>query len=61
MMPFPPDPRELPYTPWETLDEHTERLKVPGGWIVRSYLSGYQAKAVHQVYVPDPGHLWVNK
>ncbi len=42
-------------TPWEKiLDKQTERLKVPGGWIVRSFL----ASALHQVFVSDPDYTW---
>jgi hypothetical protein len=33
----------------------TERLKVPGGWIVRSRFS----TSVHQVFIADSEHTWV--
>lgn len=41
----------------QTLESH--RLKVPGGWIVRSITSRYQAGAdVSQIFVADPEHKW---
>ena len=43
---------------WKKIDEYTDRLKVPGGWIVRSYDLGMQSKALHQVFISDPGHTW---
>ena len=40
----------------------SDRLKVPGGWIVRSCFSyaSYAGGgcAIHQVFVPDPTHEW---
>ena len=39
---------------WENIDEDTDRLKVPGGWIVRSWVM----RSVHQVFISDPGHTW---
>lgn len=53
---------------WELLDSgpstagpRTERLKVPGGWIVRSTIPhGYNAgSAVHQIFIEDEAHEWV--
>jgi len=44
---------------WEEIDDSTDRLKVPGGWIVRSYATGIDAKTIHQVFVEDSGHTWV--
>jgi hypothetical protein len=41
---------------WEEIDEDTDRLKTPNGWIVRSYLSG---SSIHQVIINDPDHEWV--
>jgi hypothetical protein len=35
---------------WYTLDQNTQIMKVSGGWVIRSYITG---TAVHQVYVPD--------
>lgn len=47
---------------WETIDELTERLRVPSGWIVRSTmwrtLAGSVSITTHQVLVPDVGHKW---
>jgi len=34
------------------------RLKVPGGWIVRSYLWLSGGMAVAQTFVSDPNHEW---
>lgn len=41
----------------------SDRLKVPGGWIVRSFVgySGSSSKTgchVVQTFVQDPDHLW---
>ena len=52
---------------WETIDETSERLKVPGGWIVRSYVvknshiqNGTSVSVgLHQVFVSDPEYLWI--
>lgn len=46
---------------WEKISLQSDRLKVPGGWIVRSYLDvGVTARAcsIHQVFISDPEHLW---
>ncbi len=32
----------------------SDRLKVPGGWIVRSVISG----AIEQTFVADPLYVW---
>ena len=47
---------------WEKIDGITERLIVPGGWIVRSRLvketvSGV-AVSIHQVFISDPSYEW---
>jgi len=52
---------------WESIDLidsriSSDRLKVPGGWLVRSiYLRGQQdgSCALHQIFVADPNHEWV--
>jgi len=53
---------------WEKIQEkmgseHTSeshRLKVPGGWIVRTMVSRYHAGAdVAHTFVADPQHEWV--
>ena len=41
---------------WEYLESITSRLKVPGGWIYKTY--GVQT--VCTVYVPDP-EFWTKK
>jgi len=43
---------------WEFISDHADRLKVPGGWIVRSW-GGYESgKALHQVFIKDVDHVW---
>jgi hypothetical protein len=49
---------------WETIDETSHRLKVPGGWIIRSYilarvLTGNVSAAMDMIFVKDPNHEWV--
>lgn len=45
---------------WEMVEKYTEspmsteRMKVPGGWIVRSD----SHNGVAQTFVSDPGHMW---
>lgn len=43
---------------WEIIDDYTDRLKVLGGWIVRTGTIGVQGSTVHQVFVPDEKHEW---
>jgi len=50
---------------WETIteDPFCYRLKVYGGWIMKSVLKersdrGSIALAVSMVFVPDPNHEW---
>ena len=38
---------------WEDITDYTERLMVPGGWIVRSHGDG-----IHQVFIKDSNHGW---
>jgi len=41
------------------IDGSSDRLKVPGGWIVRSLMSlGVNAISIHQIFVPDPEYKW---
>jgi len=40
----------------------SDRLKVPGGWIVRSYTKtgAFSNKGgIHQIFIPDINHKWV--
>lgn len=37
----------------------SDRLKVPGGWVVRSIVIGNGNRDVNQVFVTDPKHEWV--
>lgn len=49
---------------WEPIDDESDRLKVPGGWIVRSWIKiertaiGIAAASIHQVFIEDPSHSW---
>lgn len=44
---------------WEQIDKATDRLKVPGGWIVRSISSRYSDhSSIHQVFIQDQAHEW---
>ena len=36
----------------------SQRLWIPKGWIVRSYLDGHRGKAIHQIIVDDLEHTW---
>jgi hypothetical protein len=54
-------------TKWEKIDcesninwSVTERLKVPGGWIVRSTVHFFEKKsgAMTSTFVSDPDHIW---
>jgi hypothetical protein len=48
---------ELP--PGNTARIHSDRLKVPGGWIVRSSIGGYNVGAgISQTFIADPMHEW---
>ena len=40
------------------LDVESERLKVPGGWILRSRLASSNGVSVHQIFIEDPDHNW---
>jgi len=44
---------------WEEIEYKefctSDRLKVPDGWIVRSY---YNRESVHQIFVEDKRHTW---
>ena len=50
---------------WEVIEhderskgDRTERLKVPGGWIVRSHCAGVTGIAIAQTFVADPEYAW---
>lgn len=48
-------------TAWEPIDDCTDRLSVPEGWIVRSTTWAYMREhkiSVHQVFIQDCNHLW---
>ena len=47
-------------SPWKNIDNETDRLKVPGGWIIRTteyYIQ--KSVAVHQIFVKDENHEWI--
>ena len=46
---------------WEDINSNSDRLKVPGGWIVRSCVKSgsYDGGAsVHQIFISDSKHIW---
>jgi len=45
---------------WVRIDKETERMEVPGGWIVRSTVGAayHVQNAVHQIFVADSNHTW---
>jgi len=54
---------------WETIEKvnieegnrskiYSDRLRVPGGWIVRSYTTWNNSRAIHQIFVADEHHIW---
>lgn len=48
---------------WETIctDGITERICVPGGWIVRTYQEFEEMSACSMVFVSDPDHEWMTE
>jgi len=52
---------------WETLIDkdctadvtiRTQRMLVPGGWLVRTVYACARGGSVHQVFLPDPTWSW---
>ncbi len=47
---------------WENISNDStassQRLKTPFGWVVRTIIHGHPTHNLHQVYVPDPDHVW---
>jgi hypothetical protein len=44
---------------WESLDEHTYRVKVFGGWmVVTQLLSGKGNISISSIFVADRDHEW---
>ena len=39
---------------WEEIGPNTDRLPVPGGWLIRSYFSDMSGVAVSQIFIADP-------
>lgn len=45
---------------WYKLDDNTYRMRVPGGWIVRSHVTLIQGGAsIAMIFVADPDNEWV--
>lgn len=57
---------EKPDTNWEDIPEkeryrvhiRSERLRVPGGWVVRSVAGSMERTNVQQTFVADAAHTW---
>lgn len=47
---------------WEKVDRRTERAKVIGGWLIRSFNykneKSFEVTAESMVFVPDSNHDW---
>ena len=47
---------------FEQIDKHSDRIKVPGGWLVRTFVHSSWMEAVscsvHTVFIADPQHTW---
>lgn len=43
---------------WETIDTYTSRMRVPGGWIVKSEIRCGEGCTVHQIFIKDPANTW---
>lgn len=44
---------EKPKKVWEYIDDTTDRMKVPGGWLYRTVLEGHHEVAVAMVFVSE--------
>jgi len=53
---------------WIEIDDNTARLKVPGGWLVRSSImivhiqsrNKSDSTTIEQTFVSDPFHEWID-
>ena len=44
---------------WEDIDDNSDRLMVPRGWIVRSAYSACASGAsIHMIFIEDRNHDW---
>lgn len=50
---------------WEKVNDNIERMKVPEGWLVQSWASGFDSfvgesvkRKVNVFFVPDKSYLW---
>ena len=43
---------------WKSMADSSDRLKVPGGWIVRTYMTHSTGCSIAMVFVSDPTHEW---
>jgi hypothetical protein len=41
--------------------EQTHRMRIPGGWLVKSTIFSTRACAVHTIFVADGRHDWSEK
>jgi len=47
---------------WESINKTTSRLKVPGGWLVRTVLipaNSYGGYAVSMIFISDSSNAWL--
>ncbi len=55
------EPIAEPENPERTWRTESHRLKVPGGWILRTIVKGIGMNAgaeVSQIFIHDPDHSW---
>ena len=47
---------------WQEIEEDSDsvsaRLKVPGGWVVRTIVLASRGAGVTQIFVSDPDYKW---
>lgn len=43
---------------FEQLDYNSDRLKIAGGWIVRSWIDKTTGPSMHSIFISDPEHKW---
>jgi len=44
---------------WEKMSDRSERLKVPGGWIIKSWITHSTGCSISQVFISDPTYDWL--
>lgn len=45
-------------TEFERIDDFTDRLRVPGGWFVRTTACSLRGISAHSLFFPDYHHEW---